>query len=155
MNPIRATMTQLRLWDSFILRWDNMGKRPKRLRKASASSPNDVFLYGNLASIDLARGRDDAAQAAIRDAQLRKLDNIDLHEVSYLMAFLEGDAAGMAREISWAQDKKAIEDLMTSLESDTEAYYGHDIRARELSLRAVEAAERGADARTEMAPKPV
>ena len=104
--------------------------------------PNDVSLYGNLASSDLALGRDDAAQGVIREAQARKLDDVDLHEVSYLIAFLHGDAAGMAREISWASDKKSIEDLMTSLESDSQAYYGHEARARELSLRAVEAARR-------------
>jgi len=118
------------------------GKAAAETVESIRLQPNDVVLYGNLASLNLALGRDDAAQAAIREAQVRKLDNIDLHEASYLRAFLGGDTAAMAREISWAADKKTIEDLMTSLESDTQAYYGHDARARELSLRAVEAAKR-------------
>jgi serine/threonine protein kinase/predicted Zn-dependent protease len=118
------------------------GKAAAETQESIRLQPNDVSLYGNLASIDLALGGDGAAQAAIREARARKRDDIDLHEVSYLLALLGGDAAGMAREIAWAGDKKAIEDLMTSLESDTQAYYGHDARARELSQRAVEAARR-------------
>src|SRR5208282_4494769 len=48
--------------------------------------------------------------------------------------------------LNWSSGKSGAEDMMSSTQSDTEAYYGHLGKAREFSQRAVDSATR-ADAR--------
>jgi len=48
----------------------------------------------------------------------------------------------MQRQVEWASGRPAGQDLMLSMQSDTEAYMGHFVRARELSRQAAEAAKR-------------
>jgi eukaryotic-like serine/threonine-protein kinase len=60
------------------------------------------------------------------------------------LAFLRNDPAEMQRHISWAIGRPGDEDLILSVHSDTEAYYGRLSKARDYSRRAVEAA-RGAE----------
>ena len=62
------------------------------------------------------------------------------------MAFLQGNKAGMAEQLAWATGKPGSEDILLSAQSDTEAYYGRLAKARELSQRAVDSAQR-ADAK--------
>src|SRR5260370_22703997 len=47
----------------------------------------------------------------------------------------------MEREVTWSSGKGGGEDSMLALQADTEAYAGHVQKARELSGRAVEAAQ--------------
>src|SRR5439155_7179567 len=70
--------------------------------------------------------------------QSRKIDAPYLHQPRYLIAFLERDAEEMTRQVAWSQDKP-VKDFFLSVQSDTEAYFGHLRKARELSGRAVEA----------------
>jgi tetratricopeptide (TPR) repeat protein len=48
----------------------------------------------------------------------------------------------MERQIAWAAGKPGAEDLLLSLASDTEAFYGRLSKARAFSLRAVDSARR-------------
>ena len=59
-----------------------------------------------------------------------------------MLAFLQNDAEGMARQIDWATGKPGVEDVQLSLESFTAAYSGRLADAREFSRRAVASAER-------------
>ena len=58
------------------------------------------------------------------------------------MAFLKGDAAEMERQVDWAAGKPGSEDQLLSFQSDTEAYYGRLMKARDFSRRAVDSATR-------------
>jgi eukaryotic-like serine/threonine-protein kinase len=78
----------------------------------------------------------------VEEAQAKKFDADFLHMVIYLVAFVKGDAAEMERQVAWAAGKPGTEDLMLSLQSDSEAYYGRLAKAREFSRRAVDAAVR-------------
>jgi len=111
-------------------------------QEALRLEPNAAGGYGNLAGTYLALNRLDDAKKAIEQAQERKLDNETLHGVIYQLAFLKGDAPEMERQVAWAAGKPGDEDLLLSFQSDTEAYYGRLLKARDFSRRAVDSAVR-------------
>jgi hypothetical protein len=66
----------------------------------------------------------------------------------YLLALLQNDAAGMARQVAWPEGKPGVEDVLLDLDANTAAYSGRLGKARELSRRAVASAERGGEKET-------
>jgi len=98
--------------------------------------------YTNLAGDYLALGRFDDAEKAIEQAKARNLDGDFLHQEIYYLSFLKGDTPEMERQVAWASGKPGTEDLLLSVQSDTEAYYGRLGKARDFSRRAVDAAVR-------------
>jgi serine/threonine protein kinase/tetratricopeptide (TPR) repeat protein len=103
---------------------------------------NVVVSYANLAADYLALNRPDEAKKILVQAQDRKLDGDYLHQELYYMAFLQGDAAEMERQVSWASGKPGAEDLLLSFQSDTEAYFGRLNSARIFTRRAIGSAVR-------------
>ena len=91
-------------------------------------------------------GRLDEAEAVFKQAEERKLESEPLLAYHYQLAFLKGDEGEMERMLEIAAGKPGEEDLLLSEQSDTEAYCGHLIKAREFSRRAAESA-RHADAK--------
>jgi hypothetical protein len=69
-------------------------------------------------------------------------ENSALHANMYGMAFLEGDQGEMERQVAWATGKAGAEDVLLSAASDTEAYYGRNGKARDLSRGAIDSAKR-------------
>jgi eukaryotic-like serine/threonine-protein kinase len=102
--------------------------------------PDDAVGYGNLVVQYAALNRFDEAKAVYRQAMARKLEDAGLHANLYGIAFLQADAAEMKSQIAAGQP--GAEDLLLSLASDTEAFYGHLSKARALSLRAIDSARR-------------
>jgi serine/threonine protein kinase/tetratricopeptide (TPR) repeat protein len=111
-------------------------------REALRLQPEDSVAYANLGEIYLATNRFDEARASAEDARMCKYDDIPLYLNGYAMAFLQGNAAAMKRQSDWAIGKAGAEDWMLSVESDTEAWSGKVVNARELSRQAVESARR-------------
>lgn len=103
--------------------------------------PGSAAWYENLSTAYIALQRLDEAQAVLNQAFVRKLDDPSMHADLYALAFLRGDSAGMQRQMDWSAGKPGGEDDMLALQADTEAYAGHVLKARELSRRAVEAAQ--------------
>jgi eukaryotic-like serine/threonine-protein kinase len=103
--------------------------------------PDNVGLYDNLSNSLLALQRFDEAQKIVEQAQARKLDDVDLRDVLYALAFLRTDSPAMAERQQWFEGKPE-ENIGFSLASDTEAYAGHLGRARELTKRSVDSAIR-------------
>ena len=62
---------------------------------------------------------------------------IDLFE----LAFLQGDAAEMAKQVAWSTGKLGVEDAFLNLESGSAAYFGQFRKARDYFRKAVVAAE--------------
>ena len=62
---------------------------------------------------------------------------IDLFE----LAFLQGDAAVMAKQVAWSTGKLGVEDAFLNLESGSAAYFGQFRKARDYFRKAVVAAE--------------
>jgi tetratricopeptide (TPR) repeat protein len=102
----------------------------------------DVTGYQNLASLLLALNRPDDAKKTIEQAQASKFEGDTLHWMSYQLAFFKGDTAEMRRQVNWAAGKPGTEDVLLSFQSDTEAYYGRLVKARDYSRRAVDVAVR-------------
>jgi len=117
-------------------------KAVSETQEAMRLEPNSIVSYGNLAQCFLALNRFADAKKAIELAHERKLDGEWLHQMTYYQAFLDGDAAEMERQLSWAAGKPGLEDLFFSFQSDTEAYYARLTKARDFSRRAVDSAIR-------------
>jgi hypothetical protein len=71
-----------------------------------------------------------------------------LYVYLYVVAFMEKDTAGMGQQMAWSAGKPGVEDLMVELEAEAYAYSGQLKKARELSYRAVEAAEHAQEKET-------
>jgi eukaryotic-like serine/threonine-protein kinase len=111
-------------------------------QEALRLEPTNVVSYENLGAYYLALNRVDEAQATTDQALSRKLDDVALRAVIYGLGFVRGDSAKMQQQVAWSAGKAGAEDLLLSYQSDTEAYFGHLEKARELSRRAVEVARR-------------
>jgi tetratricopeptide (TPR) repeat protein len=58
----------------------------------------------------------------------------------YALGFIEKKQADMDQELAWAKGKPGAEDFLLTIASDTEAYYGRNHKARDISRRAVDSA---------------
>jgi hypothetical protein len=65
-----------------------------------------------------------------------------------MLAFLQNDVSGIARQAAWSASKPGVEDVVLALEANTTAYSGRLGKARELSRRAVASAERAGEKET-------
>ena len=75
-----------------------------------------------------------------KQAEERKLENENLLQSRYWLAFLKGDAAQMAQLVSAAMGKPGAEDLLLASQADTEGWYGKLKNAHELTARAMDSA---------------
>jgi serine/threonine protein kinase/tetratricopeptide (TPR) repeat protein len=104
--------------------------------------------YSNLVSSYLQVNRLDEARATAQEAQAHNLDNPLIHFNLYNIDFLQHDAAGMKREAAALIGKPGFEDLMLSNESDAAAYEGQFAKARDLTRRASDSAQRADEKET-------
>jgi serine/threonine protein kinase/tetratricopeptide (TPR) repeat protein len=126
-----------------------MGQVEKALpefQEALRLSPDDVSGYSNLGSSYLWLNRLDEAKAQCDQALAHKLDGLGLHLLMYILAFVRGDSAQMEQQVAWGAGKPGNEDILLTVQSDTEAYYGRRSKARDFSRRAADSAIR-ADAK--------
>ncbi len=108
----------------------------------------DGLSYSNLVDGYLHVNRLDEARATAQEAQVHNLDNPGNHQSLYIVDFLQHDAAGMEREAAALMGKPGFEDVMLDTESDTAAYAGQFAKARELTRRASESAQRADEKET-------
>jgi eukaryotic-like serine/threonine-protein kinase len=111
-------------------------------------SPGSGLGYTNLVIGYLNVNRLDEARATAQEAQAHSLDNPQNHLQLYSIDFLQHDAAGMEREAAQLMGKPGFEDVMLDAESDTAAYRGQFSKARELTRRASESAQRADEKET-------
>jgi eukaryotic-like serine/threonine-protein kinase len=104
--------------------------------------PERAASYSNLAEVYIILSRVEEARAAAEEAQAKKLDPPYLRVSLYQLAFLQNDAAGMAKQVAWAAGKPGVEDELLGMEADTAAYFGRLRDGREFSRRALDSAER-------------
>ncbi len=112
----------------------------KYAQDALKIAPDSAAWYENLSTALLALSRVDEAQKVLNEAFSRKLDDPSLHANLYSLGFMRGDTKLMADQLAWAAGKSNGEDSLLAAQSDTEAYYGRLMKAREFTERAVEAA---------------
>jgi eukaryotic-like serine/threonine-protein kinase len=104
--------------------------------------------YANLVFAYLNLNRLDEARATAQEAQGHNLDSPFVHTGLYLIDFLQHDAAGMEREAARLMGEPGYEDVMLDYESDSAAYAGQLVRARELTQRAADSARRADEKET-------
>jgi tetratricopeptide (TPR) repeat protein len=112
-------------------------KAAESSREYLRATPENGNSYWNLANVLLAQQRLDEARQTIQQAHTRKLDNYGLRAALYGSAFDQGDGPGMAEQQQWFVGKPE-EAFGLALASDTEAYAGRLLKARELTKRAVD-----------------
>ncbi|MGB7585327.1 MAG: winged helix-turn-helix domain-containing protein [Terriglobales bacterium] len=89
----------------------------------------------------------DEAHAVAQQAKSHDLDSPSVHASLYLVWFLKHDAAAMEHEATEATGTES-EDLVLYYESDSAAYGGHFVKARELTRGAAESASRAGQKET-------
>jgi hypothetical protein len=91
-----------------------------------------MYLYFN---------RLDKAQGTAQEARAHDLDSPPIHLILYEINFLDHDASGMEREAAGLM-ATGFESVVLYYESDTAAYTGRFVKAREWTQPAVQSAER-------------
>jgi tetratricopeptide (TPR) repeat protein len=123
----------------------NLGEYEQALAAAQHSlklGPASGRTYWNLVNTYLALNRLNEATAEAEEALVHNLDPPFNHWLLYMVNFLQHDKAGMEREAAQLMDKPGYEDEMFFAESDTAAYAGQFVKARELTRRAADSARR-------------
>jgi serine/threonine protein kinase/tetratricopeptide (TPR) repeat protein len=105
-------------------------------------APNNISWYDNLASYALSLQRFEEARRIIHETQGRKLDDAGFHNMLYALAFFREDSGGMAEQQQWFAGQPEYENYGLALASDTEAYAGYLVKAREVNKQAVDSAVR-------------
>jgi len=135
----------LRPLAGLALTYNLVGKYEKAVAKIQAMlrlNPDSSTGYLNLEANYAALNRPEDAAAAYRESVARKLDHPILHVNRYGVAFLQQDTAEMQRQLDWVLGKPGVEDMLLSMHSDTQAYFGRLRQAREFSRRAADSAIR-------------
>jgi serine/threonine protein kinase/Flp pilus assembly protein TadD len=131
--------------------YSNLGEYEKALAAAQQAmklGPGSGISYANLIISFLLVNRLDEARATAEEAHSRNLDNPLNHINLYSIDFLQHDTAGMEREAASLMGKPGLEDAMLYQESDTASYAGQFVKARELTHRAAESAQRADEKET-------
>ena len=116
--------------------------------EANRLNPDSGIPYGNFVEYYCRLNRFGEAKEIYQRARAHNLDVPDLHIYRYGVAFLEGDAQEMQHQADWFAGKLGLEDVSLSFQSDTEAFSGHLAKARELSQRALDSAQRADEKET-------
>jgi tetratricopeptide (TPR) repeat protein len=106
-------------------------------------NPDDTAAYHSISTHNRCLGRFTEAAAALRRAAERKLGGNPV--LPYYLAFLQGDDAGMKREIERARGQRGVEDQMSHHQAMVLAHSGQMRNARILWQRAIERAQQAGD----------
>ncbi|MFZ0800488.1 MAG: protein kinase [Terriglobales bacterium] len=129
----------------------NLGDFDKALSASQEALKLDSgsgLVYGNLVQSYFNVNRLDEARTTAQEAQAHNLDSPVIHFELYIIDFLQHDAAGMEREAATLMGKPGFEDFMLDAESDTTANAGQFAKARELTRRASDSAQRADEKET-------
>ena len=117
-------------------------------QEALKLNPGSGLGYGNLAQGYIGVNRLDEAKATAQEAQSHNLDSYNIHLALYIADFMQRDAAGMEREAAGFMGKPGYEDAMLYYQSDTATHAGQFDKARELTRRASDSAQRADEKET-------
>jgi eukaryotic-like serine/threonine-protein kinase len=114
-------------------------------REAIRLNPAHPVPYAFLMFHSISLGRLQDAKAAYEQASAHNRHSPLYLLALYQIAFLDHDTVAMSEQAAISADQPPAEDELLHMQADTEAYSGHLANARELSRRAVEAAERSGE----------
>jgi DNA-binding winged helix-turn-helix (wHTH) protein/tetratricopeptide (TPR) repeat protein len=117
----------------------------EEFRKAMELDPRQSLPYAGLLTDYPALNRLAEADAVYKQAQTHNVSAGEVERLGYLLAFVEGDTAMMAKRAASLSKEPGYEGRALLEESHTAAYFGHLEEARKLSRRSEEMAEREKD----------
>jgi eukaryotic-like serine/threonine-protein kinase len=124
--------------------YDNLGQYEKGLEQARESlrlepdaEENYSYLLYSYVILDRLREAQDVAEEALA----KYPDLASVHADLYLLAFLENDSTGMARQVAWKEGQKDSEGLPFQFDVYRFECSGQLAKAREQTRRAVASAE--------------
>jgi len=112
----------------------------EEFRKAMELDPAKALPYAGLMSDLMALNRFAEARGVYEQAQARKVEAGEVQRIRYLLAFVESDAAMMAKLVDSLSKQPGYEGRVLWEESNAAAYFGRLDVARELSRRSAEKA---------------
>jgi len=110
-------------------------------QQAILLEPKVAVAYGDLVIDYIRLDRFDEAKAIAEKAFAQKIDSANLHTLLLQLAYIQGDQAGVQREIQWASGRPE-EYTFLNTQAAQASYLGQRRAARELSRRASEMARR-------------
>jgi DNA-binding winged helix-turn-helix (wHTH) protein/tetratricopeptide (TPR) repeat protein len=112
----------------------SLGQYDKAIPEALASIQNRPTLDGYRCLMEsfTAANRLNEAKSTFEEARRNNFDGIQLRQVRFLVAFLEGDDAGMKEQDAWAMANPVSEAVQLTLHSSIEARRGRFVKAREV-----------------------
>jgi tetratricopeptide (TPR) repeat protein len=119
-------------WDKALEVW----------RAALRLDPDNGLIYNLVGLAYMSRNGLDKAEALFKQAEERKLEGELLLQSRYWLAFLNGDETQMAQLVSAAMGQPGSEDLLLAAQADTEGWHGKLKNAHQLTLRAMDSAQR-------------
>jgi tetratricopeptide (TPR) repeat protein len=131
-------------WNNLASRFSGTGQYEKVIeyaREAVRLDPTREFAYSALMYAYLNLSRYDEAKAIIEQAMANKVDFVDCHEVLFRIAFIQGDAPAMQRQIDWTKGKPE-EGVGLGWQADAAAFAGQRKKSKDFLRRANEAAQR-------------
>ena len=114
-------------------------KSLSEIHEAIRLNPDSSLTYNNLVYDYLHLNRLEEARATAEAAA--KTKKLMFLTVSYMLGFLQNDAAEMKQQVAVNAGKPGVEDGFLAYEANTAAYYGQLRDAREFSRRAEDSAE--------------
>ena len=112
------------------------------IQQARKLNPGNALVYSNLILCYLNLDRFQEAQETALKAPALNLTSDFLSANLYMVQFAQHDAAGMQKTAAELAGKPGSEDLILYYQSDTAAYEGRFLLARDFTRRAVETARR-------------
>ena len=109
--------------------------------EAQRLQPDDVLSYVNLMRLYLSLNQLEEAKAIFKQAMDKKLESHGLHEPRFIIAYLEGDAQEMERQLAWATGKPN-EYAFTLMKAQIAATHGRLKEARGLYQQAFDSARK-------------
>jgi eukaryotic-like serine/threonine-protein kinase len=116
--------------------------------RVSAVDPSNASNYADRVADYIYLNRLQDAAATAEAAISKGFDSPKLHPLLYVLAFLQNDASGMAKQVSWGAGKPGVEDVFLALEAETAAHSGHLEIARTLCSRAALSAQNAGNKET-------
>ena len=102
--------------------------------------PGNAAMYSSLVQLYASMNRIEEAKTTLADAQAKNLDSPLLRVGAFQIAFIENNAAEMARQLDWARGKPGIEDVFLNADAGANAYFGRMTKSREVERRAANSA---------------
>jgi tetratricopeptide (TPR) repeat protein len=109
--------------------------------EASRIEPASPFGYAHTGIAYLALNRLEEARSMLQQAVDAKADNLFVHQLQYDVAFVNGDADGMQKQMKWSEGKPS-EYLLLNEASSAAASHGQMKQAEELAQQSVKVTER-------------